>query len=110
MPFVSTNPTTGEILAQYPALGAAEIESALATAHGAFAQWRHTPFAERALLMNRAAELLEGEIPVAAELMTREMGKTFAAAKGEAAKCAMTMRYYAEHAEEIGRASCRERV
>ena len=101
MPFVSINPTTGETLAQYPALGAAEIESALATAHGAFAQWRHTPFAERALLMNRAAELLEGEIPVAAELMTREMGKTFAAAKGEAAKCAMTMRYYAEHAEAL---------
>ena len=26
------------------------------------------------------------------------MGKTFAAAKGEAAKCAMTMRYFGEHA------------
>jgi succinate-semialdehyde dehydrogenase/glutarate-semialdehyde dehydrogenase len=51
--------------------------------------------------MNRAAELLEGEIPVIAEMMTSEMGKTFGAAKGEAAKCAMTMRYYAEHAEQM---------
>ena len=51
--------------------------------------------------MNRAAELLEGEIPVVAELLTSEMGKTFAAAKGEAAKCAMTMRYYAEHAQSM---------
>ena len=49
--------------------------------------------------MMRAAELLESEIPVVAELMTSEMGKTFAAAKGEAMKCAATMRYFAEHAE-----------
>ncbi len=48
--------------------------------------------------MTRAAELLESEVPVVAALMTSEMGKTFAAAKGEAMKCAATMRYYAEHA------------
>ena len=51
--------------------------------------------------MTRAAELLESEVPVVAELMTREMGKTFAAAKGEAMKCAATMRYFAEHAEAM---------
>jgi succinate-semialdehyde dehydrogenase/glutarate-semialdehyde dehydrogenase len=31
--------------------------------------------------------------------MTTEMGKTFAAAKGEAAKCAKGLRWFAEHAE-----------
>jgi len=51
--------------------------------------------------MIRAAEILESEIPVVAELLTSEMGKTFTAAKGEVAKCAFTMRYYAEHAEAM---------
>jgi succinate-semialdehyde dehydrogenase / glutarate-semialdehyde dehydrogenase len=48
-----------------------------------------------------AAELLEGEIPTIAQVMTTEMGKTFASAKGEAAKCAKTLRWFAEHAESF---------
>lgn len=101
MPFVATNPATGEVLAHYPALDAQGIEELLHRAHGAFREWRTTSFAQRSLLMHRAAELLEGEVPVVAEMMTREMGKTFAAAKGEVAKCAMTMRYFADRAEEM---------
>ena len=98
MPFTAVNPATEEIIAEYPSHSAAEVEAALATAATAFRAWRRVPLSERAQLMNRAAELLEGEIPVIAQLMTSEMGKTFGAAKGEASKCAMTMRYYAEHA------------
>jgi succinate-semialdehyde dehydrogenase/glutarate-semialdehyde dehydrogenase len=48
-----------------------------------------------------AAELLEGELPAVARMLTTEMGKTFAAAKGEVAKCASAMRYFAEHAESM---------
>ncbi|HEY1825880.1 MAG TPA: NAD-dependent succinate-semialdehyde dehydrogenase [Acidimicrobiales bacterium] len=99
MPFVAINPATEETIAEYPALDAAGVERALEGAHGAFFKWRGASFSERAAFMNRAAELLESEIPVVAELMTSEMGKTFAAAKGEALKCATTMRYFAEHAE-----------
>jgi len=98
MPFIATNPATEEIVAEYPAHTPEQVDAALTTAHVAFEAWRDVHVKERAELMNRAAELLEGEIPVIAQLMTSEMGKTFAAAKGEAAKCAMTMRYYAEHA------------
>ncbi len=101
MPFLSTNPATGEVIAEYPTLTSGELEERLATAQAGYERWRRTPIAERAQLMTRAAELLEGEIPVTAEMMTREMGKTFAAAKGEASKCALAMRYFAENAARL---------
>ncbi len=99
MPFIATNPATGRVIADYPAHSPAEIEARLERAAAAFRAWRGTSHQERRELMTRAAELLEGEIPTVAELMTSEMGKTFAAAKGEASKCALTMRYFAEHTE-----------
>jgi succinate-semialdehyde dehydrogenase/glutarate-semialdehyde dehydrogenase len=99
MTFTAINPATEAVLATYDTHDDAYIDAALATAHAAFLEWKRTPFAERRELMLRLAEVLEAEIPSAAELMTSEMGKTFAAAKGEASKCAMTMRYYADRAE-----------
>jgi len=101
MTFTAINPATGVVIAEYPSHDDQFVHEALATASDAFAQWKRTPIAERAELMNRAAEVLESEIPFAAQLMTSEMGKTFAAAKGEASKCALTMRYYAQHAEAM---------
>jgi succinate-semialdehyde dehydrogenase/glutarate-semialdehyde dehydrogenase len=98
MPFIAVNPATEEVIAEYPSHTPLEVDAALGAADAAYHAWRDVAIEDRATLMNRAAELLESEIPVIAELMTSEMGKTFGAAKGEAAKCAMTMRYYAEHA------------
>jgi succinate-semialdehyde dehydrogenase/glutarate-semialdehyde dehydrogenase len=101
VPYISVNPATGEKIAEYPNPTAAELDAALKRSAAGFAAWRRASYDERATHMVRAAELLEAEAPTVAELMTSEMGKTFAAAKGEVAKCAMTMRYYAEHAEAM---------
>ena len=101
MSFTAINPATEEVVVEFEGHTPAQVDYALGVASSAFHQWRLTPVKDRAQLMLRAAELLEGEIPTVAALMTSEMGKTFNAAKGEAAKCAVTMRYYAEHAEEI---------
>ena len=101
MPFISINPTTEEVNASYDSHSDEHVQAEIGRAHGAFDSWKKLSFADRAVFMVRAAELLESEIPVVAELMSSEMGKTFAAAKGEAAKCASTMRYYAEHAESL---------
>ena len=101
MSFTAINPATEEVVAEFEGHSPEQVDLALGVASSAFHEWKLTPIKDRAQLMVRAAELLEGEIPTVAELMTSEMGKTFNAAKGEAAKCAATMRYYAEHAEAM---------
>jgi succinate-semialdehyde dehydrogenase/glutarate-semialdehyde dehydrogenase len=101
MSFVSINPTTGVTEATYDALTESQLEAKLDRADVAFASWRRRTIEDRGQLMVGAAALLESELPVIGALMTSEMGKTFAAAKGEAAKCAMAMRYFAEHAASM---------
>jgi succinate-semialdehyde dehydrogenase/glutarate-semialdehyde dehydrogenase len=93
------NPATGKTEQTFEPHDDAEVEKRLARAADAAASYRTTTFAERARWVVTAAELLEGEIPDIARVMTTEMGKTFASAKGEVAKCAKGLRWYAEHAE-----------
>lgn len=68
-------------------------------AHQAFLTYRRTSFAERAALMNRAADLLEERVESLAELATNEMGKTLESSRQEVLKCAKACRYYAQEAE-----------
>jgi succinate-semialdehyde dehydrogenase/glutarate-semialdehyde dehydrogenase len=101
MPIATVNPATGKTEAVYEPLDDTAVEQRLERAEGAARQWRHTPFTERSRLMVGAAELLEAELPDVARLLATEMGKTFAAAKGEVAKCAAAMRFFAQHAEAM---------
>ncbi|GAA3029670.1 NADP-dependent succinic semialdehyde dehydrogenase [Streptomyces glomeratus] len=101
MPIATVNPATGETLETYDALGEDEIERRLAAAETAFRTHRTTTFAERALRMRKAADLLEEDQERIARVMTTEMGKPIRQARAEAAKCAKAMRWYAEHAEEL---------
>lgn len=101
MTIATVNPTTGLTEQRFEPHDADEIERRLARSAAAFSEHRATSFADRARWSLTAAELLEGEIPVLARLLTTEMGKTFASAKAEVAKCATAFRYYAEHAEAL---------
>lgn len=99
MAIATINPATGETLKTFEELSDGEIEGRLAKAAAAFATYRLTTFEQRAGWMSRAAEILEEQRDGVAELMTTEMGKTFAAARQEVDKCANACRYFAEHAE-----------
>ena len=101
MPIATVNPTTGRTERTFTPDDESRVETCLAAAANAAAEYRHTTFSERAQWMRGAAELLEGELPVIASVLTTEMGKTFASAKGEVAKCARGMRWFAEHAEAL---------
>lgn len=101
MTLISTNPATGETLAHYPVMTAAEVQEAVAEAHKAFQGWRTRPVEMRAEPMRRAAALLRDEVEALARLMSQEMGKPIKQARAEVEKCAWACDYYAEHAEGL---------
>lgn len=94
----SVDPATESVNAEFQPLGDAELESRVLRAHTALPAWRELPFETRTAVLIRAAGALSAAADDHARLMTAEMGKTIRAAREEAAKCARTLRYYADHA------------
>jgi succinate-semialdehyde dehydrogenase / glutarate-semialdehyde dehydrogenase len=101
MSYATINPATGETEKTFPAHTPAEVEALLQQAFDTFLEYRTTTFAERARHLSNAADLFEGEGPDIARIVTTEMGKTFASARAEASKCAMGLRWFAEHSEAM---------
>jgi succinate-semialdehyde dehydrogenase/glutarate-semialdehyde dehydrogenase len=101
MPIATVNPANGETLRTYEAMGEEEIERRIELAEATFRTYRTTGFYERAGLMRRAADLLEADQKEIGKVITTEMGKPVKQARAEAAKCAKTMRWYADHAAEL---------
>ncbi len=95
------NPATEELISDYPDHDAAEVERRLTQAAAAFPSWRDFSFAERAVLVRRAADLLRENRDRFARLMTEEMGKTLTAAESEVDKCSWVCDFYAERAAEF---------
>ncbi len=100
-PLRTINPATGEEVERFEPLTADELEAKLALAEQAAAHWATTSIAERSRLLISVADLVWSEVPVTAHTITTEMGKPFAQASGEVAKCATGFRWFAEHAESM---------
>lgn len=101
MAISSINPATGQLLQTFEPLSDSQVEAKIQLAAETFPKFSRLSFAERARMMNRAAEILETEKETFARLMTTEMGKTLQSAIDEAGKCAWGCRYYAENAERF---------
>jgi len=76
------NPSTGDVIAECPAGGSAEVSAAVDAAHAAFPAWRDTPPVERARLFFRYRQLVEQNFDQLCHIVSREHGKTHAEARG----------------------------
>jgi succinate-semialdehyde dehydrogenase/glutarate-semialdehyde dehydrogenase len=73
--FATTNPATGERLADYPIAGVAEVNSAIARARQAQTWWSALPLIRRAAFLRRVARLLNESKQALASVITGESGK-----------------------------------
>ena len=101
MPFATVNPATEKTEKTFAAHSPGEVDALLQRAVDAFADYRLTSFAQRARVLSATADLLESEASEVARMVTTEMGKPIRAAEAETVKCAMAMRWFAEHSEAL---------
>jgi succinate-semialdehyde dehydrogenase/glutarate-semialdehyde dehydrogenase len=101
MAFQTINPATGEVEQTFEGHTPDDVERFLSTAATTFETYRRTSFEDRSRWLTTAADLLDAEQPDLARILTTEMGKTFASAKAEVAKCAVSFRWFADNAERL---------
>ena len=99
MAYQSVNPNDGKLLKSFEHLNTAQLETSLAAAEHGFQSWKNTSYAERAVIINRAAALLRSHVDDFAKLETLEMGKRIDEARGEVKFSADILAYYAKNAE-----------
>jgi len=81
-----TNSSTGEVIARAPKCSVEEVDAAVEAAAAAFPEWRDTPVTQRVQVMFRLKNLLESELDDLSTLLSTEMGKTLAEARGDVLK------------------------
>ena len=99
--FAVEDPATGQVLCEVADATPEDGKAALDAAVAAQADWAKTAPRERSEILRRAYELLGARVDELALLMTLEMGKPLAEAKGEVAYAAEFFRWFAEEAVRI---------
>jgi phenylacetaldehyde dehydrogenase len=98
----SLNPATGAQLAEAPLASAREVDAAVAAAARAFDEWRFTPPTQRAKLIWRLADLLEGVKDEFATIEVLDNGKPMWEAQlVDIALTIELLRYYAGWSTKI---------
>ncbi|MFV0132115.1 NAD-dependent succinate-semialdehyde dehydrogenase [Streptomyces sp. HMX87] len=95
------DPATGEILCRVADAGPKDARAAEDAAVEAQARWARTAPRERSDILRRAHETVLARTDDLARLMTAEMGKPLAEARGEVAYAAEFLRWFSEEAVRV---------
>ena len=74
---------------------------AMRTAHVAFTAWRDVPVAQRAMMLRRAADAMQADMPRFCALLVKEAFKTWGDSVSEVREAIDFLRYYGDEAERI---------
>ncbi|WP_372837755.1 NAD-dependent succinate-semialdehyde dehydrogenase [Phaeovulum sp.] len=99
--FPVTNPARGDVICEVPNLGRAETARAIAAAHEAMKEWAARTGKERAVVMRKWFELMMANQNDLGLILTAEMGKPLAEAKGEVAYGASFIEWFGEEAKRV---------
>ncbi|MCM3082012.1 NAD-dependent succinate-semialdehyde dehydrogenase [Brevibacillus invocatus] len=95
------NPATGEVVATVAKGSTADTEAAIEAAQAAFGPWSRLTAKERYTYLKKTADILRARTEEIAELITREMGKPVAEARGEIGLAIDYLDWYAEEGKRI---------
>jgi len=97
----NTNPArTSDVIGTIEAASPSQLDQAIATAHAYSAQWNAVHPVSRADMLDRAANLMEENLPELMALCAREAGKTVRDSISEIREAVDFARYYALQARE----------
>lgn len=92
------DPSSGEVIAQTPECGPAEIDFAVTAARRASRQWRKVAVADRARILRRIAQLIERDRDDLARLESLQTGKPLRQGRRDAE---LTSRYFDFYASAV---------
>jgi succinate-semialdehyde dehydrogenase/glutarate-semialdehyde dehydrogenase len=95
------NPSTGAVITSLPDLGVDETRAAIDTAYLAQKDWAAKTGKERAAVLRKLFDLMIANADDLGAILTAEMGKPFAEARGEILYGASFIEWFAEEAKRI---------
>lgn len=95
------NPATGDVVASLPDLGVDETRAAIEGAEVAQKAWAKLTAKERSAILKRWFDLIMANQEDLAQILTAEMGKPLAEARGEIAYGASFIEWFAEEGKRV---------
>ena len=101
MTIQSTNPLTGDVVKTFAEWSPERTSAAVQAAATAYADWKNTPFSQRAACLESLAAVLRKRADDYARIIALEMGKPVKFGRAEIHKCADVCDYYARNGEAM---------